>query len=305
MSTPVAFIVFNRPETTLRVLAAIRAYRPHMLLVVADGPRIARLDEVERCRAVQAIIDQGVDWPCEVRRCVSAVNLGCRYRLASGIDWVFSQVEEAIILEDDCLPHPSFFAYCDELLARYRDDERVGMISGDQFLPRRHVASYRFSAYGHIWGWASWRRAWRHYDVNLADWPQRRREDWLNSHRRNSDEAWFWREQFDRVYSGLVNTWDYQWTYACWKSGQMAILPEVNLISNIGFAMDATHTTALNHPLANLPTAAMDMPLRHPEMIACDIDADLIAWRNVFRGGICARARRSIARMAWRMGLNS
>src|SRR5665648_587346 len=164
LKTPVAFIIFNRPETTRRVFAEIAKARPTKLLVIADGPRATHPDDAEKCAVVRAIID-GVDWDCEVLKNYSDVNLGCKRRVSSGLDWVFDTVEEAIILEDDCLPHPTFFRFCEEMLAKYRDDKRIAMISGDnfQFGKKRTEYSYYFSRYTHIWGWASWRRAWDNY----------------------------------------------------------------------------------------------------------------------------------------------
>lgn len=156
LTTPVAFIIFNRPDTTEKVFAEIAKAKPPKLLVIGDGPRVSRQGEAEKVAAARSII-QCVDWDCEVQTNFSDVNLGCKRRVSSGIDWVFEQVEEAIILEDDCLPDPTFFRFCEELLARYRHDQRIGMISGDnfQFGSRRNDDSYYFSKYVHIWGWAT------------------------------------------------------------------------------------------------------------------------------------------------------
>lgn len=156
LKTPVAFLIFNRPDTTRRVFAEIAKARPPKLLVVADGPRADHPDDVEKCAAVRAIID-GIDWDCKVLTNYSDINLGCKRRVSSGLDWVFDTVEEAIILEDDCLPHPAFFRFCEEMLNKYRDDKRIAMISGDnfQFGRKRTEYSYYFSRYPHIWGWAS------------------------------------------------------------------------------------------------------------------------------------------------------
>ena len=173
LTTPVAFLIFNRPDTTARVFEAIRQAKPPKLLVVADGPRPDRPDDVEKCKAARAIIDR-VDWACEVLTNYSDLNLGCGKRPATGITWVFEQVEEAIIFEDDCLPHPSFFRFCEELLNYYRHDERIMVISGNnfQFGRNRTDDSYYFSRYNHIWGWASWRRAWEYFDYDLKLWPK-------------------------------------------------------------------------------------------------------------------------------------
>ena len=275
LETPVAFLVFNRPDTTARVFNEIARARPRQLLVVADGPRPDRDGEAERCAAVRAIVER-VDWPCDVRTNYSERNLGCRGRVSSGLDWVFGEVEEAIILEDDCLPHPSFFRYCETLLERYRDDERVTCISGDDFQRRNGGCrwSYYYSRFVHIWGWATWRRAWRHYDVAMRGWPAARDAGLLES-------VWgvdrsavaHWRETFDAVHAGRVDTWDFQWVFACWQQGGLTILPCGNLVSNLGFGGEATHTTGAS-PLAELPVQAISFPLRAPPFMRADHFAD-------------------------------
>jgi hypothetical protein len=282
LTTPVAFLVFNRPETTARVWEAIRQARPAKLLVVADGPRADRPTDAERCAQVRAICEQ-VDWPCEVLRNYAGSNLGCRRRVSSGLDWVFETVEEAIVLEDDCLPHATFFPYCEELLARYRDDERVMLISGDNFqtgAPRTQY-SYYFSRYPHIWGWASWRRAWRHYDVTMSLWPTIRDGGWLPDILQNRRSVEYWSAVFDRIAQNRLDTWDYQVTFACFCQNMLAIIPRHNLVSNIGFIPDATHTVA-NSPLSDLPVHAMRFPLEHPHCMIADTRADEETARTFF-----------------------
>lgn len=278
--TPVALFAFNRPAQTARVFEAIRAARPSHLLLVADGPRPDRPEDAGRCAEVRGILD-GVDWPCTVERDFAPANLGCRRRVSSGIDWVFSRVPEAILLEDDCLPDPTFFPFCEELLARYRDDERVLMISGDDFRPGppRPGASYRFSGYAHVWGWASWARAWRHYDVAMADWPEVRDGGGLTDLGDGFTEG-YWRHIFDRTHAGEIQTWDYQWLYACLRRG-LCVVPEGNLVTNIGFGEGAAHHAEANH-LANLPTVPMTFPLRHPDRVERDRAADREAFGRVF-----------------------
>lgn len=181
VSTPVAFFIFNRPVLTEIVFEAIAKAKPKKLLVVADGPRFA--EEEEKCQKARAAVIDKINWECEVLTNFSDRNQGCKYRVSSGLDWVFSEVEEAIILEDDCLPAPSFFRFCETLLARYRDDERVMTISGDNFQlgNSRTEYSYYFSKYTHIWGWASWRRAWQHYDVDMKSWTDDKKLDIIYS----------------------------------------------------------------------------------------------------------------------------
>lgn len=296
LTTPVAFVIFNRPDTTERVFAEIARARPPKLLVVGDGPRANRPGEAEKVAAARAIIKR-VDWDCEVLTNFSEVNLGCKRRVSSGIDWVFEQVEEAIILEDDCLPHPTFFQFCEELLERYRHDQRIGLISGVnfQFGNRRNDDSYYFSKYVHIWGWASWRDRWAgSYDVTMARWPRIRDEAWLTDMVGNTREAAFWQKIFERVHRGEIDTWDYQWVFSNWVEGRMSILPSVNMISNIGFDENATHTTG-DSDLANLARSPIEFPLIHPQGIFKNIQADRFSEIKCFRVPLINRVRSKLA----------
>jgi len=273
LNTPVAFIIFNRPDTTERVFAEIAKAKPPKLLVVADGPRLGREGEVDQCAATRAIIDR-VDWDCEVLTNFSDVNLGCKGRVSSGLDWVFQQVPAAIILEDDCLPHPTFFKFCEELLVRYRYDQRISQINGSNlnFGNRINNDSYYFSRHSYIWGWASWRDRWQDsYDVEIKNWPRIRDERRVEDLVCFRSEQSFWANIFEQVYQGKVNTWDFQWVFACNFTGRLTIVPNVNLISNIGFGVNATHTSG-SSVLANLPVEELQFPLIHPEGIfACRI----------------------------------
>jgi hypothetical protein len=299
LTTPVAFIIFNRPETTEKVFNEIAKAQPPTLLVVGDGPRTSRPGEVELVAATRAIIER-VDWPCEVLVNFSEINLGCKSRVSSGLDWVFEQVPEAIILEDDCLPDPSFFRFCQELLERYRDDFRVGMISGDnfQFGRRYNQDSYYFSKYTHIWGWATWRDRWvASYDVDMLDWPNVRNERRLLNLLRDSKEVAYWTSILEKVYLGKIDTWDYQWGFANWINKRVGILPSVNLISNIGFGPQATHTRRKNY-LANLPTLSMEFPLAHPVDVMKNEIADSFTKNNWFMLPLWKKVLRRLNLMA-------
>ncbi len=286
MDTPVAFIIFNRPDNTRRVLTEIAKARPKKLLVIADGPRISRAGEAELCSKTRTIID-GIDWDCEVLTHYSDVNLGCKNRLSTGIDWVFDTVEEAIILEDDCLPHPSFFPYCEALLARYRDDDRVMCISGDnfQFDKKRNNYSYYFSRYTHIWGWASWRRAWKHYDVSIKIWPEVKENGWLRDAFNSDIEARYWTRIFDSVYRGEIDTWDYQWLFTSLMNNGLNIIPGENLVSNIGFGADSTHTSTVNQ-FSNMNVRELSFPLVHPPCMTRSSDADKYTEKLQFSGAL-------------------
>lgn len=295
LTTPVAFIIFNRPDTTERVFAEIAKAKPPKLLVVSDGPRVNRQDEAEKVAATRAVI-QCVDWDCEVLTNYSDINLGCKKRVSSGIDWVFEQVEEAIILEDDCLPDPTFFRFCQEMLQRYRHDQRIGMVSGDNFqFGRRYGGdSYYFSKYVHIWGWASWRDRWTgSYDVTMAKWPRVHDEGRLADMVGDVREAVYWGNIFERVYRGKIDTWDYQWVFANWIEARLSILPAMNLISNIGFGENATHTTGVSN-LANLPVTSMDLHVVHPVGVFRSIQVDRISEQELFRISLWMRLRNRI-----------
>lgn len=298
MKTPVAFIIFNRTDTTVKVFEAIRQAQPPKLFVIADGPRQDKIGEAEKCAATRAIIDR-VDWECEVKTNYSDTNLGCRIRLASGIDWVFEQVEEAIILEDDCLPDPTFFTFCDEMLEKYRHDTRIVSVSGTNYqLGRRRTSdSYYFSRYPHCWGWATWRRAWQYYDIDMKIWPIVRDGNWLGDILDDDAQVKTWQKTFESVYNRTMNTtWDYQWTFACWIENGLTAIPNDNLISNIGFGVGATHTTKVYNKFANLPTTAISLPLQHPQFCVRDAAADLYTHQNLFDYTLPARVRNVITR---------
>ncbi len=280
LSTPVAFLIFNRPELTKIVFAAIRQAKPQKLLVIADGARFP--EEAEKCQKAREVITQ-IDWECELLTNFSDINLGCEQRVISGIDWVFSQVEEAIILEDDCLPSLSFFNFCQTLLKYYRYDPRVMHIGGSQFNSSQDKTSnsYYFSKYGGTWGWASWRRAWQYFDRDMKSWPEFKANQVIKSVCNSLHEQLYWTNIFERVFKDEITTcWDYQWLYARWIQNDLSIVPKTNLVSNIGFGFDATHTFSLS-PLANLPTTDI-WNIEHPLFMVRDINADNYTFEHYY-----------------------
>ena len=291
MKTPIALIIFNRPDCTEIVFEAIRQAQPLQLLVIADGPRPNRPDDIQKCAATRAIVDR-VDWDCEVLKNYSVENLGCGIRPATGISWVFENVEEAIILEDDCIPHPTLFRFFDELLDRYRDDERIMHISGNNFWTGKyhHEDSYLFSRYTLSWGWATWRRAWQHYDFDMKDWlaiGSERQKNFLKDLLGDRHAANSWAKIFQNAIDVNLDCWDYQWTLTCWLQGGLSIVPHINLVSNIGFGADATHTFSVDNnsidcPQLNIPTEVMDFPLRHPKLVICDSQVEQFIQYNLY-----------------------
>ncbi|MFT6127434.1 MAG: hypothetical protein ACJAVA_001924 [Flavobacteriaceae bacterium] len=290
LNTAVLFLVFNRLDTTKQVFQAIRQAKPPRLYVAADGARDGKEAETEKVQSVREYILQNIDWECEVKTLFREENLGCKYAVSRSIDWFFDNEEQGIILEDDCLPSQSFFWFCEELLERYKVDMRVWQISGDNFQNGlvRGDGDYYFSKYNHIWGWASWGTRWKHYDVNMLTFKSFNTSDQIsNIFRRNSIQKQ-WSDIFLKVSNGKIDTWDYQWTYAALANSGLTILPNKNLISNIGFGPDATHTTNLESENSKLPIHEMNYPLIHPSFIIQNVTADefteskMFAKKNIF-----------------------
>jgi len=271
VTTPVLFIVFNRPDVTKRVFEAIRQAKPPRLYIAADGPREGRAGEAEKVADVRRIAT-AVDWDCEVKTLFREKNLGCKRAVSSAIDWFFEHEEQGIILEDDCLPAQSFFRFCDVLLDHYHDDSRVWQVCGTTHLSDHappNNADYFFSRYGPIWGWASWRRAWENYDVELAKWQTMRQPNLMESVYPDANERAAKLRIGDRLVSGEIDTWDWQWGIAKNFNNALSIVPKKNQIVNIGFTDDATHT----HNASKRPPARsfeMGSEIVHPEFVVPD-----------------------------------
>ncbi len=281
---PIALIMFNRPELTAQLLEAIAPHRPTRLFVIADGPRQDHAEDARRVAQCRELIDQ-LRWPgCHIDRIYSDCNLKCGPRIATGLDAVFSQVPEAIVLEDDCLPHPDFFEYCRLLLQRYRDDARIMHIGANNFQNPQCCGdySYIYSKYNHCWGWATWARAWKMFDHSMKSWPDVRDSHWLRYICDSDEETVYWHDVFEQRYAAKVpDTWALSWTYACWIHGGLSIYPSVNLVSNRGFGPDGTHCRRADDPAGNLPVHPI-LPLKHPPMMVRHQDADRHTYRVLF-----------------------
>ncbi len=297
LQTPVVLTIFNRPDNTKKVFEAIRQAKPPKLLIIADAPRADRPNEEEKCIAARAVVEQ-VDWDCEVLKNYSQVNLGCRLRISSGLDWVFDTVEEAIVLEDDCVPHPTFFRFCEKLLEYYRHDKRVMSICGQniQFGRKRTEYSYYFSRYYHSWGWATWKRAWHHYDVHMKLWTKVRDNGLLKDILRDSRAVKYWTKLFQATYDEQIDTWDYQWLFACWIQSGLGILPDGNLISNIGFGSEASHMTHAGSHYDSMPIESINFPLKHPPFIITNLEADRFTQNTAFDPNLMTRLKAKINR---------
>ncbi|BCO27357.1 hypothetical protein MIZ03_2245 [Rhodoferax lithotrophicus] len=287
MKSAVLFLVFNRPDTTRQVFEAIRAAQPPRLYVAADGARPQRAGEAERCATTRQIATE-VDWPCEVITLFREENLGCKRAVSSAITWFFEHEEQGIILEDDCLPAQSFFGFCDELLERYKTDTRIWQISGSTFFPAaitKSNADYFFTRYGPIWGWASWRRAWQHYDPDLKDWPEMSQSEVMDNVYPYKAERIAKLSLGTKLFNSEIDTWDYQWGFSKNFNHALTIVPKLNQIVNIGFGNDATHTLTID---SNSQKESFDLKgsLRHSNFVVEDVVYGAVFSLKAFKSNL-------------------
>ena len=301
LPAPVILCVYNRPDNTRRVIEVLRLAKPRRMLIIADGPANGKAADAEHCTEVLQVI-QGIDWETKIDFNVSPINLGCRKRIQTGLSWAFNLVDEAIILEDDCLPDPTFLPFCTQLLQKYRDEKTVGLIGGANFqFGRNSVAeSYFFSRYPLLWGWAAWRRTWDIYDPDLELWDGERDALLLSELLADPLAEAYWKRILDQVKSGF-DTWDYSLVFSCWRANLLAIQPSMNLVENTGFGGRATHTHAATSVFANISTHEMPFPLIHPGRIERNVACD--AWTEQVAFSGTARKRFEIAQKLSRLRL--
>ena len=271
--SPILLLVFNRPDVTAQVFEAIRAAQPTELYVASDGARSEKEGE-------QAIVDvvreiaTNVDWDCEVKTLFREVNLGCKEAVNSGITWFFEHVEAGIIFEDDTVPDLSFFPYCEELLIKYADDTRIGMISGNNHLPEYTLndSSYLFSKFKWIWGWATWRRAWANQDLELKFLRSPQAMSIVQNMGYQARSERLWLTNIRKLEVKSVNTWDYQWFLSMGAQNQLSIIPRHNLVANVGFGVAGATHCAGDAPVRYTETQSLDMPLEHPKYVLPDFE---------------------------------
>ncbi len=285
MHTAVLLVIFKRPDLTERLMEILGRVKPPRLYVAADGPRPGRGEEALCAAARECAAKAG--WPCEVFTDYSAENLGAGHRVATAITWFFKTEEEGIIVEDDCIPDDTFFRYCEELLERYREDERVMVVSGYRgpAAPRPGAPSYSFSKYPVTWGWATWRRAWKHHDINLTklpEWETYKRSARFRENCFNEQERRLWIRDAERALSEL-DAWDIQWLLICWMRGGLCIVPARSLIQNFGLRADGTHLTDDIFGIHKKPASPMRWPLTHPDAVAVDAAFDRETWFKMYR----------------------
>lgn len=270
--TPVLLLLFNRPDATAQVFEQVRSQKPRQLFIAADGPRNGNREDAENCRLVRELVST-TDWDCEVKTLFHDENLGCKLAPATAINWFFGHVESGIILEDDCLANDSFFNFCEVLLQRYIHNQEVMMICGTSYQEKPlTVDSYYFSRYPHVWGWATWKRAWAHYSFELDKYSEAERLAVLSDVFSNKREVRLWCDNMRMIVNGL-NTWDYQWMYSIWKNNGVCIVPWKNMVTNIGFGQNATHTTDQYSTQSKMQRYDL-AEIRHPAVIAVNEQAD-------------------------------
>ena len=297
LTTPILFIVFNRPDVTRQVFEAIRQVQPLQLFVAADGPRPHKPEDAAQCQAVRDITTQ-VDCDCDVQTLFREENLGCKRAVSGAIDWFFEQVAEGIILEDDCLPNQSFFYYCQETLARYRKDTRVVHINGNNYNAAEFAStpfSYHFTYFSQVWGWATWRRAWQRYDVDMKLFPQFDSASFFQ-HAVSPASFQVLRKKWMEVHEGRMDTWDYQWHFINLLEGALTVAPRHNLIANLGFQEGATHTLTADPTRENLPTKELSFPLNFPPCLFIDesINAHYRRMMKINKSPFTARIKRKL-----------
>ena len=272
--SPILFLIFNRPNESQILFNAIREAKPKKLYVAADGPRNNGKDELI-CQETKNILNQ-IDWECELKTLFREKNLGCGKAVSSAITWFFENEAEGIILEDDCLPSLDFFRFCDTMLEKYREDERIGHICGCNFQDglKRGNGSYYFSKLTHVWGWASWRRVWVKYDFQMCHLEKAIESDILSSLTSNKHYKEILYNAINKTKNGEINTWDYQYLFLNQVNNHLSVIPNYNMISNIGFNSDGTHTLNVESPMSNVAIEALPKEIIHPEYIYTNCIAD-------------------------------
>jgi hypothetical protein len=277
-------VIFNRPRTTEKVMEVLRQLKPLHLYIAADGPRTYKPGEAELCRQTREIVMSKIDWPCEVKTLFRDENEGCGTGVSNAITWFFNQVEEGIILEDDCIPHPSFFEFCTVLLDRYRDNEKIMHIGGNnfQFGQTRGDGDYYYSFFSHNWGWASWKRAWKHFQYDIDNQKKQIRKIYKSAYKNNKPFVWFLDNRFPEIKMPQNHIWDIQWHFAIIKNKGISIVPNKNLVQNIGFGEDGTHT--LREEEWNTLNIAKELKVfREPSILNIEDEADSFSMQSLFK----------------------
>jgi hypothetical protein len=279
--SPVLFVIFNRPDTAKHVFAEIKKQKPKYLFIASDGPRNDKPGEAATVNDLRNSLINQIDWDCELKTLFRKENIGCGLGVSTAITWFFDNVEQGIILEDDCVPLPGFFEFCDEMLNYYKDNDRIYEISGTNLQGGniRSNGSYYFSKYGGIWGWATWARAWRHFSYEMENYDQFVKEKRIEKIFTDKKQQKYWIETLNKA-SKLGSWWDYQWVYSFWSHNGICIVPNVNLIKNIGFDNEGTHTLGEPNGYTKLAKGGSLIEIRHPQDLKVNIKADSFLFKQ-------------------------
>ncbi len=278
LNKPVLFLIFNRLDTTKQVFEAIRQAKPPRFYIACDGAREDKKGEAEKVQMVRDFVLSNIDWKCEVKTLFQEENLGCRLAVSDALNWFFNKEEDGIVLEDDCLPTQNFFNYCSQMLELYKNDTRIGLISGFNIKGSHKDTSndYFFSNLGGIWGWASWRRVWKYFNFDSM-------QNWMNPEVRNLflynyGDTFF--QSRNPIYNHMVNkkidSWAYHFSIVRALNSFIAVVPSKNLIKNIGINdLNATHTTSQDFYLETLQTYDnLSFPLKENTIVIPDFEYD-------------------------------
>lgn len=284
LNTALLFLIFKRPDVTAQVFEVIRQVQPAKLYIAADGARSGQIEETEKVLKTRQLVLNGIDWPCEVKTLFRDTNLGCRMAVSSAIDWFFEHEDEGIILEDDCLPNLTFFQFCEELLEYYRHDTRVMAISGNNFQQGRLRGkySYYFSQMPYCWGWATWQRAWSKYNIAIENFQEIIKESSFIEFTHNHIANRMWLKKINDAYNKKNDSWAYLWNFTNFVNHSLTVIPQINLVTNIGFGTDATHTVNKNKACM-IESKKIVFPLNHPPYISLHKEAEDFVYKTYFK----------------------
>lgn len=293
---PILVIIFNRHELVQKLFNEIKKQKPKYLYISCDGPRVDKENDIELINKSKAVFDQ-IDWDCEIKTLYRDKNWGAGKSISDALIWFFNQVEEGVVFEEDCFPHQDFFQYCEVLLEKYRNNSEIMFIGGNNFQKQsKSEFSYYFSAYPHIWGWASWQRVIYDYSFELKNISNKDFKNVINHYNFSWIETKVWFDKFKRIQMGQINSWDYQLTYNIWSKKGISIIPQMNLVKNIGFGKDAIHCKNSKSIEANLEIHPI-LPIKHPKEVIINTDADSYYYNNFIK--------KNMTQLFWRFFLRN
>lgn len=280
---PIVYVCFNRPKLTKKTFEYIKKIKPSKLFLILDGPRKSNKQDKINCPKVKKII-QNINWKCKVYKNFSKENLGLKNRFFTGLDWVFNIANEAIILEDDCLPHDDFFYFCEAMLKKYKNSNKVKFITGNNFQDQKKTdkisEDYYFSKYSHIWGWATWKKTW--HDVKREDnyWKNKIFNSDFDMMKSTAKEKKYWKNMYKSVLNNKLNSWAIYLLFSIWKNKGLTVTPKINLIKNLGLS-SGTNTINLDIKL-DISNKNLNKPLKHPKIIKVNFKKDLYVFNTVY-----------------------